>query len=241
MNFSEFKKMLGAEPRNQDPEFLKAMDSDPEFRAAAEQAFSFENKLEAALRLEAPADLMQRISNVPTEAVVTPIRTPRARPWLAAAAALVAVVGMASVSFLETTEQWENVDDYIVDHWSDDGAQFLSQADGRPDPNAAVLFTRFGVNISQALAERIDYIYPCHTPQSRGAHMVITTDYGPVTLIFMPQVETVDGHILTLDQQVAATLPLESGSAVIIGPNEDVIAPIYTMARAGIRSVTGSS
>ena len=31
MNFSEFIRQLGAEPRSQDPEFLRARQSSPEF------------------------------------------------------------------------------------------------------------------------------------------------------------------------------------------------------------------
>ena len=71
--------------------------------------------------------------------------------------------------------------------------------------------------------------------------MVISTENGPITLIFMPEVDTVNGHILDLGQQVAATLPLERGSAVIIGPSEEAIAPIYTIARSGIRPAVTTS
>ena len=44
MNFSEFKKLLGADPRNSDPETLRARESGPEFEEAAAEAEAFEKK-----------------------------------------------------------------------------------------------------------------------------------------------------------------------------------------------------
>ena len=38
MNFSEFKRLLGAEPRSGDPEFLRACQSSPEFEREAAEA-----------------------------------------------------------------------------------------------------------------------------------------------------------------------------------------------------------
>lgn len=243
MNFSEFRKRLGAEPRSQHPELIRARDSDPEFRDAAEEAAAFEDKLETALKVSAPDDLLRRIRAIPE----APVRDGAAvsRPawqWLAAAAVVVAGVGFASVSWYESTFHWETVDDYVIDHWARDGEQFLQLADGQPvsQSNAEALFASFDMQVSSALARQIDFAEKCKTPDSRGVHMVITTDQGPVTLIFMPKVETVDGHILPFGNQLAATLELESGSALVIGPNEDIIASVYAMAREGIRPIANA-
>lgn len=240
MNFSEFRKMLGAEPRSRDPEFLRARDSSPEFRDAAREAVEFENKLESALGIGVPQDLMERITAIPNVVPIQPRRTRPAWARLAMAAVVVAAVGVAGVVWYESLFRWDSVDDFIVDHWDDDGAEFLAQADGQPDDDAAAMFARYGVTVSPELAKRIDYIHACRTPGSRGAHMVIITEQGPVTLIFMPKVEAESGHLLAFNDLVAATLPLENGSAVIIGANEEVIAPIYAMARNGIRPLAKS-
>jgi hypothetical protein len=124
-----------------------------------------------------------------------------------------------------------------------DGTEFLELADGQPvdEAEAAELFASYGVEISPALAGRIDVLSACKTPGGRGAHMVIITDQGPVTLIFMPELETLDGHIMAFDHLVAATLQLEQGSAVIVGSNEEIITPVYALARAGIRPVSQTS
>ena len=241
MNFSEFKKKLGAEPLNRDPDFLHAMESDPEFRAAAEEAEAFEKKLQAAFAIKTPPFLLDQIASIPTVVQFEPKPRKTRLTWLAAAAVFVAGVGFASYTWYESTFYWENVDDYIVEHWAKDGNQFLEQADGHTDNTAEALFARFDMEITEELAGRIDFVHACKTPGSRGAHMVVNTESGPVTVIFMPKVETENGHILDMGQQVAATLPLESGSAVIIGTSEESIAPIYALARAGIKPISVTS
>ncbi len=241
MNFSEFKKRIGAEPRSRDPEILEAIDSDPEIRAAAEEAEAFEQKLEAAFAIKTPPFLLDQIASIPKVASIEPKPRNTRLAWLAAAAVLVAGVGFASYTYYESTFYWDNVDDYIVEHWADDGSKMLALADGETDPGAPALFARFDVEISPDFAARIDSVHNCKTPGSRGAHMVISTQSGPITLIFMPEVDTVNGHILDLGEEVAATLPLERGSAVIIGPSEEAIAPIYAIARAGIRPASVTS
>jgi len=244
MNFSEFKKKLGAEPRSQDPELMRARESDPAFRAAAEEAGRFEDRLEAALSIGVPEGLLEQVAQIPKQASrLAKPAPPRRWRWLAAAAIVVAAVGFASVTWYESTFQWDSVDDYVVDHWSTDGEALLAQADGLPVDQAMAndLFEGFGMVISPALAGRIDILHKCRTPDSRGAHMVITTDQGPVTLIFMPKVETVNGHLLPFDNQIAATLQLDRGSALVIGPNEEIIASVYALAREGIRPIGQTS
>ena len=241
MNFSEFKKKIGAEPLNRDPEVIQAIESDPQLRAMAEEAEAFEKKLQAAFAIKTPPFLLDQIASIPKVAQLTPRPSRTRLAWLAAAAVFVAGVGFASYTWYESTFYWDNVDDFIVEHWAEDGTEFLAQADGKADDTTAALFARFDVTVSPDLAERIDFVHACKTPGSRGAHMVVTTANGPVTVIFMPKVETENGYILDMGEQVAATLPLEKGSAVIIGPSEEAIAPISAIARTGIRPISNTS
>ena len=67
MNFSEFKHLLGADPCNRETAFLLARDSSPEFRQAAEQAYRFEAKLEKALAVDPPKDLVAQLSRIPLQ------------------------------------------------------------------------------------------------------------------------------------------------------------------------------
>ena len=64
MDYSEYKRLLGADPRNRDPEFLRARDASPEFREAALEADRFETQLERALAVKPPADLIETLGRI---------------------------------------------------------------------------------------------------------------------------------------------------------------------------------
>ena len=64
MNFSEFKKLIGADPGNRDAEILLARQSAPEFESAAAEAEAFEEKLQVALNIQPPADLLDQIKSI---------------------------------------------------------------------------------------------------------------------------------------------------------------------------------
>ena len=86
MNFSEFKKLLGADPLNRDPGTLRARDSSPEFEGAAEEAENFERKLHSALAVNTPADsFLEGILDIPGSATGQVATRPR---WFAIAASV---------------------------------------------------------------------------------------------------------------------------------------------------------
>lgn len=236
MNITDFKKILGADPKNQDPDFLRARDSDPAFQQAADQSEAFEGKLERALNIPAPPGLHEHVRAVADE---PPAAQPR-WPAYAMAAAVLLAVGAVTVLWQQPADQWnslewDSLEDYVVDHWGVDGELFIQLADGLPAGDVDDVLGRLGVEVSPALAGHIDYINICRTPDAMGAHMVLHTENGPVTLIFMPAVEVRGGETMTFDSLVARTLPLPTGSAVIIAPDAESIAPVYVMARDAIR------
>ena len=92
MNFSEFKRLIGADPWNRDPETLSARHSAPEFEAVAADAEAFEEKLQGALHIQPPADLLSQIEGISQLPV-------RQRNWipLALAASLLVFIGAAGL------------------------------------------------------------------------------------------------------------------------------------------------
>jgi hypothetical protein len=65
MDFSEFKRLLGADPRSRDPELLRARASSPEFEQAAADAERFEDLLARAVKLPVPEQLIDEIRSTP--------------------------------------------------------------------------------------------------------------------------------------------------------------------------------
>lgn len=212
MNFSEFKKLIGADPWNRDPETLRARNSSPEFEAAAEAAEAFDRKLQSALHIQPPSDLLGDIKAIGQQ-------PERKRNWipLALAASLVIAVGAAGLAWKQSN-QWDNVEDYLADHYSHDGPGLVAKATGLvAEQEINRIMADLDAEAGQQLTGSIRLIKFCPTPDGRGAHMVVSTEQGPMTVIFMPKTQVTDGEIVTFDQMQALLVSLEHGSAAIIG------------------------
>ena len=234
MNFSEFKHILGADPYSRDDDFLSARDSSPEHREAAREAEAFEARLRKALSLPVPGDLLEDIRSA-----VASADEATSQPWqYRAAAAVLLTIGVTAAAWWQSARDWESVDDYLVDHWEVDGRAFVEQADSIPADNVEAVFALIGMQVTAEYASQIDFIHACPTPGSRGAHYVVDTDNGPVTLIYMPSVQDVEAHTMTVDDLIARALPLANGSLLVIGPDMESIEPWFALTRDALRPLS---
>jgi len=224
MNFSEFKKKLGAEPLSDDPEFRAARESSPEFEAAARKAEALEEKLARAFRLPVPDDLAERISALAQQ----PAEAPERRRWLpmALAASLLVAVGAAGLVW-NSNRGWDSVEEYVMDHYRHDGPRTISRNGQSGFDEVQSLFATFDVEAAPALADIVGVIKYCPTPDGKGVHMVLNTVQGPVTVIYMPETSVQDREVLAFDDVEAVLVELEHGSAAIIGTRNQGILELY--------------
>lgn len=236
MDFSEFKRRLGAEPRGEDPELQRARASGPEFAAAAEEAEAFEQLLERAVRVQAPGGLIESLQALPATAAPT-----RRRNWwpAALAAGLLLAIGAAGV-YRQLNPQWESVEAYVADHFHHDGVKMLAQhAVGEtPTDPAAVreLFGRFDLEAAPALQEIVGVIKVCVTPDGQGLHMVLDTADGPVTVLYMPGTTVADRERFDFDHQRALLVQMDGGAAAIIGAAPQDPGSLYAFVQDSIRA-----
>ena len=235
MEFSEFRRLLGAEPRSRDPAFLQARESSPEFRAAAAEADRFEDQLERALAVQAPADLSEILRAIPR---TTPSAAEPRRLWrFAMAAAVLLAVGAAGLTWRMNTG-WDSVPEYVADHFRHDGPAMLSLAAERPAPvDVGPVLAKFGMTASPALAGIVTVVKTCPTPDGKGVHMVLDTERGLVTLIYMPRTAVADGEHVRFDDRDAVLVALDSGSAVIVGSESQQLAGLHSLVRESLLSV----
>lgn len=229
MNFSEFIRQLGAEPRNQDSEFLRARQSSPEFLQAAQEADSFEEKLTRALALPLPDDMMENILQISSNPA-------GAAPWwrpMALAAGILIAIGVAGITW-NMNRGWSSVDEYLADHYSHDGARLLELASGRTTEDIRAIFALFKVGATPELMEIVSVIKYCPTPDGMGVHMVLNTSEGPVTLIYMPATEVNDRETFEFDGMQVLLVSLEIGSAAIIGTGSQGISALYSVIQDSI-------
>lgn len=236
MDFSEFRQLLGADPRSRDPSFLRARESSPEFRSAAAAADRFERQLEHALALDMPPGLAERLSAIPRRAgQPRDAGASRRTAWrFALAASLLLAIGAAGLTW-RLTPHWDSVEEYVADHYRHDGPSMLAQV--AEDPGAvdvSALLAEFGVSAAPALAGIISVIKTCATPDGKGLHMVLDTDRGLVTVIYMPATVVTDGAHVRFDDRDAVLVTLRSGSAVIIGSEAQQVAGLQSLIRESI-------
>lgn len=238
MNFSEFILKLGAEPRNRDPEFLSARQSSPEFENAASEAGLFEDKLERAVLIPVPTGLLDEIKAVSRQSEA-PARRTKWWPMAMAASVLIAV-GAVGITW-KTSNSWASVEEYVVSHYRHDGEKFTNLADGGSATDIQAVLSELNVEAAPALADIVGLIKYCPTPDGKGVHMILNTQTGPVTVIYMPETDVVDREMLAFDGLEAILVDMKKGSAAIIGPNEQRVTSLYAIVQDSILPLPGSS
>ena len=238
MNFSEFKRLLGAEPRSGDPEFQRARHSSPEFEEAAADAERFETKLERATLISAPDGLMKDIMAISQQ----PSEPAKSKGWwpLALAASILLAVGAAGITW-NMNRGWDSVEDYLVYHYRHDGEKLMARVDGGTASDVQTILAELDVQASPALADIIGVIKYCPTPDGKGVHMILNTETGPVTVIYMPHTRVTDGEMLAFDNVEAVLVELQSGSAAIIGPDRQLISSLSAIIQDSLVPVPGNS
>jgi len=231
MSFSEFKKLLGTDPWNQDPEFLRARNSAPEFEQAAIEAERFEHQLQSALQVPAPASLLEDILKISHQPV-------QRRNWMPLALAASLIITFSAVGVIwQQSHRWDSVESYLADHYSIDGAALVARAAGPVShQNIRKILASLHASAGSDLADRIRYIKFCPTPKGHGAHMVVSSDKGPVTIIFMPKNDVTDGEVVNFDGMQAYLVNLEHGSAAIIGKPSQHVELLRTIVTTSLKT-----
>ena len=235
MDFSEFKRRLGAEPRSTDPDLVAARVASPENRAFAEEAERFETRLEDAVSVTVPEDLVDTIRAIPKRV------GPRRTLWpVALAASFLVAVGAAGVAW-QMNQGWDSVEDYVADHYRHDGDRLVAESlqAGRGDVHA--LLAEYGLDATPEMADAVSLVKRCPTPGGKGVHMVLHTESGPLTVIYMPDTAVTDHATMAFDDKAVVLVQLERGSAAIIGQARSPIETYYAMVHDGIVALAGRS
>jgi hypothetical protein len=67
--------------------------------------------------------------------------------------------------------------------------------------------------------------------------MVVNTERGLITVIYMPETPVADGERVTFDDREAMLVALPKGSAVIIGAGQQGISDFHALVQGGILPV----
>lgn len=236
MNFSEFKKRLGAEPLSNDPELVEARAAGPEFERAAADAEAFERKLEAALNFAVDQDaLVREVTEIPQRGM------PRAYRWMAMAASILVAVGVGTLAVYRANQP-ADLNEYVAEHYQHDGARVLARASedfDRAEVNR--LMARFDAQVGPELVGKVNFVKLCPTLHGEGAHMIVSSDRGNVTVIYMPDTEVTETRLVVFDEMQAQVIALEAGSAAIIGKAGDTDPTLAALLRTSITPLSAGA
>jgi hypothetical protein len=230
MDFSEFLRRLGAEPRSRDPELLRTGDSAPEFREAAAAAARFEDLLERAAELPLPPGLVDELRSLADQPTAPP-----GLGWrrMALAAGMLIAVGAALLVW-QSGQRWDSVEDYVAGHYRHDGAAALALAGGPDGAELQRLLGEFRMAATPELAGIVSVVKNCPTPDGKGVHLVLNTTQGLVTVLYMPGTAVTDHEFLAFDDRQAVLVSLPRGSAAVIGSGEQQMEELYALLRRSL-------
>lgn len=220
MDLKEFKHRLLIDPHDKSADMKTArLRGGEEYRRAAAQAEAFEESLKRAVSVPAPSGLA---ADIVSRRDRTPERLRRYMPWAAAASVVLAVV--LGVVMLRAPAPPGSLDDYLAWHWSADGAKALTMLEERvPEAQLAGVLAEFNLDLGPNLYSRVRFVKLCPAPDGRGAHLVLATESGPVTLFYLPGVYGTDGQEMPVNGMRAWLGELETGTvAVIASPGQPI-------------------
>lgn len=219
MNYLEFKRQLMVDPYDRSPDFEEALKVNSDCAAAAAKSDSFEAILQSAINVPVPEDLVslainQRNKELPKPQIVS---------WLPAMAAGLAMgIGLTTAVFLFNKTSDQNVEHHLADHWMKDGDITLQQAAINPMDNTGIsqVLATLNLEADDELMGNIIYARNCGTPHGNGVHMVMRTDAGMVTVVYMPEADVKDGKRIHVASNEALLTQMERGSIAIIGSEQ---------------------
>lgn len=219
MNFSEFKRLLGTDPASLDPDYQAARRSDPEFVQAAAESDAFEQRLSEAIRLPVPAKLCDGLKGL---AAQNPMAGPSPIYRFRYALAATVVLALCAIVLTRQLSPAESVTDYVEHHFGVDGYDLLVQADTPNAGELAAVLASFKLQMSPELTSQVRFVKYCPTPEGMGIHLVLDTEQGLVTVIFMPGLEVQEGERFAFHDMAGElfNLPGQDISAVIVAQPE---------------------
>jgi hypothetical protein len=115
----------------------------------------------------------------------------------------------------------------------------MASAEQAPQPFDAALIravmSSVHAELAPELAQRVRFVKVCPTPHGDGAHMIVSTDQGPMTLIYMPHTRVAESTLLRVDGTEARVMDLGAGSVALIGAGAGAETEFAALVQRSIR------
>ena len=192
---------------------------DNEFRA-------LDLKIAKALQIDVPELKMPELPDVDTVNVASlPVRKRSLKPLWIAVAATVVLATSISVRMSGVFESYDSLAEEVLAHVDHEPGAFRNV----DIPVSDERLIR-AIPASLATYERgtslITYAQSCVINGHDVPHLVIQGQYGPVTILLMPEEQIAEATPLDGDNVKGIILPVGKGSIAIIGDRQELLEPI---------------
>ncbi len=183
-------------------------------------------KIAKALQIDVPELVMPELPAIKTENVTAlPTRKRSLAPLWFAVAATVVLATSISLRMSDMFQSYDSLAEEILAHMDHEPGALRVTDIAVPNERLARV-----VPASVAQFDRdkalITYAQPCTIRGKTSPHLVVQGEYGPVTIILMPEVSVAERTLVEGENVKGVILPVGDGSIAIIGSRDEVLEPI---------------
>ncbi len=216
MNCQDVRRLILADPKLHDHAVHLHLVGCAECSHFADELGSFESTLNRASKVEVPEGLASRIL---LRQCLTTKHNWRKRPGLATAAVfLLGFVGILSVFFTNGLDYFgsSSLEQVVLQHVNDE-LHHLEDHKNLSVQQLNSVLKEHGNKIRALPGRTINYAGACPIRNNQGAHVIVDSASGPMTILFMPG-EFVGQRSLVKDKRFhGVIIPTEQGSMAIVG------------------------
>ena len=229
MNYFEFKQQLLKDSFTKDEEFHRLRKEDARCAKAYEECMRFEKLLNQAFDVKPPENLKDSIVLRQTSAQT---HNHFMRRYALAASVFFTFLVAALVMYLK---QPEPISQFVINELKKKPEVFIAKED-LPTKEVQNLFASLNTKIDGDLGS-VRFMKTCPTPGGTGARMVLMTDKGPVTILYMPHAEIKQQVDFELAHHKGRVIAMEKGAAAIIGDSIEQLGYVQDKVQKSIKSL----
>ena len=232
MNCIAFRRALDTAPGYLSPEMLSHQRGCAGCETFAQRQEAFERKLAEAVRIEVPEELASHVLLAHSLRLKADRRVWRRRLLVSVAAASLAIGVTASWLALRPGP----LDRDVLSHIEKEASHLAEHRELSPAQVNEVL-APLDIMVAGDLGT-VHYAGTCRIRKRLGAHLVLSGEKGPVTVLILPG-ERIGGRIPILDPSLRGIIvPVERGSIAIVGEPGEALDAIERRLRRAVRIAT---
>ena len=231
MNCEEFRQAIAADPAfDGGSSHLRECAACSAYKADMQ---ALDSKIATALALAVPVLRMPDLPEIDSSNVVGLPRRRVAPAWFAVAATVV-IAAVVGLRMLAPEVQYESLADQVIAHIDHEPYSLRAT-------NATISEQRLQTVLADNVAEfdrsagLVTYAQSCEINGNSVPHLVVQGEYGPITILLMPEEQVASAITIEGEFTRGIILPVGSGSIAIVGGRDEQLESIQ---ESVVKSVT---